>query len=993
MLFRWLRIAVLLLILALLSAGTYLNRIGLPDFLKRPLVEKLRARGVDLEFARLRLRWYRGIVAENVRFGRAEATNSPRFTLREVEVRLNHQALARLQLQVDSLALSHGRLVWPIAQANQASRALTVDDITAQLRFVPNDEWALDDFHANFAGVRFELAGNVTNASSVRDWPFLRTKQPAPSAFWQERLRRFADALEQIHFVSPPDLRLAVSGDARDLQSFTVRLALNAPGAETPWGKLNHGYLTARLFPATSNGFSRVELSLKAADMQTQWANASELDSTLRLVSTAGQTNVVDADLSLQAASVKTPRADTTNVEFTAHWIHSLTNAIPLSGNGDLRAATAFTRWGRVKDLQLAAHLATPTNVSPANASWAWWTNIQSYALDWECRLTQFQSEKINGGRILCTGAWRSPELAITALHAELYSGALDAKAHLDVGTRAASFNLASDFDVQKISPLLTERARIWLATFSWSQPPKLTGSGSGILPAWTNRQPDWRENIEPTLRLDGEFQAAGGAYRGVSVSSARSHFSYSNMCWRLPDLIVQRPEGRLELAYQENDRTKDYHWRIRGTFDPRALRPLLSTNELRGLDYFTFISPPVLDGEMWGRFFEYDCIGFRTRVVLTNFTFRGESASSLETSVGYTNRFLEFIEPRLLRGTQVVTAAGVGVDFKAQRAYITNGFSDTDPQTVARAIGPKVGHALEPYRFTQPPLAHVNGYAPLKGSRDADLRIDVDGGPFEWWKFKIPRISGDVHWLGEHVVLTNVQAAFYGGAAAGSAGFDFTPEKPGTDFRLAAVVTNMDLQQLMGDLSTRTNHLEGRVSGELLITNANSTDWRTVDGRGRVQLRDGLIWEIPIFGLLSPVLDSIVPGLGSSRVNEGSARFIITNGVIYSDTLEMRSPTMRLEYAGAVDLQQRVDARVTAELLRDTWVVGRVISLALWPVSKLFEYKITGTLAQPKSDPVYMLPKLLLLPLHPIRTVEGLFPGELSSTNAPPTSSEPPEK
>ena len=990
MLFRWFRITVLLLILALLGAGMYLNHVGLPDFLKKPLLEKLRARRVDLELTRLRLRWYRGIVAEDVHWGRAEG---PGLALKEVELRLNHRALARLQLQIDSLVLNQGQLVWPVAWTNDVPGALTADNITAQLRFLPDDVWTLDNLSAGLAGVRLELTGTITNATAIRDWPFLRARQPAPGGVWQERLRRFADTAGQIHFSTPPELLLGVGGDARDWQSFTVRLKLKTPDADTPWGKLSRGLLTARLFPASSNGLANAELSLTAESVRTSWADANDFDAALRLALLAGQTNVVDANLNLRAARVETRWASATNTQFTAQWVHSLTNAIPLSGRGELRAAAAATRWGGAQDVQLAARLATPPQAAPAAPSWAWWTNLQPYALDWECRLSQVQSEKIAAAKVLCAGAWRAPQLAVTNLHAELYGGALDARAHLDVATPAAGFELVSDFDVQKISPLLTEKARLWLAKLSWNQPPKLTGSGSAVLPAWTNAQPDWRETVVPTLRLDGKFQVGAGAYRGVPADSARSHFSYSNMVWRLPDLIVERPEGRLELSYQEDERTKDYHWRIRGTFDPNALTPLLSTNELRGLDHFTFTTPPVLDGELWGRFFDYDRIGFRSRIALTNFTFRGESASSLESSVRYTNQFLEFIDPRVLRGQQVVSAAGVGVDFVAQRAYITNGFSDTDPQSVARAIGPKVGRAIEPYRFTQPPVARVNGFAPLKGSSDADLRFDVDGGPFEWWKFKLPRISGHVHWLGEHLVLTNVQAAFYDGSAAGAAAFDFTSEKPGTDFQFTADVTNANLQRLMADLSTRTNHLEGRLSGHLAITDANSTDWRTVNGRGRVQLRDGLIWEIPIFGVLSPALDSVLPGLGSSRVSEGSARFAITNGVIYSDTLEMRSLTMRLQYVGTVDLQEHVDARVTAELLRDTWVVGRVVSLALWPVSKIFEYKITGTLDQPKSDPVYLVPKILLMPLHPIRTLEGLFPGESGSTNAPPAVSKPPEK
>ena len=135
--FRRFRIAVWLLILVLLGALLYLNQVGLPDFAKKPLLENLRARGLDLQFSRLRLSWYRGIVAENVRFGRADEPLSPQLTVAEVRLRLNHRALARLRIQIDSLVLRQGRLVWPIAETNQAPRQLAVDNIQTELRFLP----------------------------------------------------------------------------------------------------------------------------------------------------------------------------------------------------------------------------------------------------------------------------------------------------------------------------------------------------------------------------------------------------------------------------------------------------------------------------------------------------------------------------------------------------------------------------------------------------------------------------------------------------------------------------------------------------------------------------------------------------------------------------------------------------------------------------------------------------------------------------------------
>ena len=105
MYFRRFRITVWLLVLALLGALLYLTQVGLPDFAKQPLLDNLRARGVELQFSRLRLSWQHGIVAENVRFGRADESLSPELRVALVQMRLNHRALSRLQIQIDSLLL------------------------------------------------------------------------------------------------------------------------------------------------------------------------------------------------------------------------------------------------------------------------------------------------------------------------------------------------------------------------------------------------------------------------------------------------------------------------------------------------------------------------------------------------------------------------------------------------------------------------------------------------------------------------------------------------------------------------------------------------------------------------------------------------------------------------------------------------------------------------------------------------------------------------
>jgi hypothetical protein len=267
-----------------------------------------------------------------------------------------------------------------------------------------------------------------------------------------------------------------------------------------------------------------------------------------------------------------------------------------------------------------------------------------------------------------------------------------------------------------------------------------------------------------------------------------------------------------------------------------------------------------------------------------------------------------------------------------------------------------------------------------------ADIHFELDGGPFSWWKLNLTRISADVHWLDESVALRDVRSDFYEGKMDGFAFFEFPRGRPGTDFNFTMNITNALLQGLMTDLFPGTNQPEGWLTGHLVVTKANSEGTHTANGYGNFSVRDGLLWNIPAFGVLSPVLNGISPGLGNSRATAGQCTFVMTNGVVRSDNLDIRTQPMRLQYRGTVDLDGRLNARVEAELLRDMFLIGPLVSTVFWPVTKLFEFKVTGMLGDPKMEPLNPVSKLLLMPFRPVRTIKGLFPENSNSrTNAPP--------
>jgi hypothetical protein len=500
------------------------------------------------------------------------------------------------------------------------------------------------------------------------------------------------------------------------------------------------------------------------------------------------------------------------------------------------------------------------------------------------------------------------------------------------------------------------------------------------ILPDWNNHAPDsWRTEVQPTVRLDGKLSLTNAAFSNFSLGETHARFSYSNEIWTLPELVIKRPEGSLQIAGTENDATKDYQWHINGALSPGFLQPFLTAKAARGFTNFAFTQPVFLDTRIRGRLPDYDSITATGHVALTNCSLRGESVDSVETDFRYAHQVAEFLHPRLLAGPQNMQADGIRLDWPGDRVYITNGLGTAYPQAVANAIGPIPAQVMKPYHFSAPATARVSGYAPLRDSTNADLDFVIVGtAQLECLKFKTPAMSGEVHWTGQTLVLTNLAASLYGGTGLANIYFDFRPRN-GANFSFAADLTNVDIHGAATDLTSPTNHLEGRLTGHFVVTSGYSQDWHSCNGYGQADLRDGLIWDVPLFGILSTPLNIVSPGLGNSRATDAAAQFFMTNGVISTDHLDIRTTIMRLRYDGTVDLQGNLNAHVTAALLRDVPGLGPILSPVLWPVGKIFECKVYGTWKSPKTKPIY-IPRFLLYMLHPIQSMKDWFPNDSSN-------------
>lgn len=1027
-LFRWFRITVLLLVLAAVIAVIWLNQVGLPDFLKQRLRSELRAQGMEVEFNRLRYRWYRGLVAEQVVFGRAGESTGPQFSADELALRLNEDALWRREFQIDGVIIQGGRLLWPVWTTNNAPRQVSVGAIQASLRFLPQDTWDLTSLTAQSLGVSLALQGTITNAYAIRNWSFGGGRPPDPhtlAAFWRD----FLDEVDRTRLQAPAQLSGSIWGDARDLKTFSASLKFSTPQYSSPRGSGKNLSLSAQTRPH-SNDLLRAEIKLQADDPRTPWGQARRMALTMQAAPSLTELSPTNASLTLQLRDAKTSLGRAGNLSLTARFAHDTndpalvragysvtgnqvesgrfrfahallnaqavqvaSNLWPRSLAVQLQLADARMEQARAATVSIRAGLTVPSadelRLGDTNLSWR--TRLEKIPLDLETSLTHLQVTNLDVPTALLMGRWRAPLFTLDTAKGNVADGQWNATGRLDAVTRELSLALNTDFDPLRIAPALPEEARTWLGQFTWRTPPRLEGTARIVLPAWTNRAPDWEGAVLPTLALRGKFDVGEGTFRGVPATSGRGPLLYSNFVWQLPGLHITRPEGVLELSYTNNDLAHEYFFHIDSGLGLKALLPLVKNKAQRAaFDLVEFTGPARVTGSIIGNWENDKTIDARLHVTVTNFAFRGQSISELDTGLTFTNNLLTFANTRIYRPEGTGTVAEVRVDFNRDKIYITNGLSTLAPAAALRALGPKVEKTMAPFQFGRPPRVQINGVVDLDPKTILDdMRFEISGGPFQWHDYRLTEVTATAHWLGDTLTLTNVQGAFHEGRVAGDAHFDFLPGGS-ADFSFRAGLSEVNLHSLMIDLYSKTNKLEGILSGRLSVTRANTDQPKGWQGGGEASLRDGLIWDFPIFGVFSPMLNKVAPGLGNSRARQATATFTITNSVLASTDLEIHASAMRMQYDGTVDFDSHINGRMEAELFRDMPLLGLVVSKVLWPVTKLFEYKVGGTLGDPQTSPLF-IPKVFLMPFHPFRTLKELLPDE--KKDAPEPAPSPKEK
>jgi len=432
-------------------------------------------------------------------------------------------------------------------------------------------------------------------------------------------------------------------------------------------------------------------------------------------------------------------------------------------------------------------------------------------------------------------------------------------------------------------------------------------------------------------------------AYRTVPFSDFMADFSWDGERALLRDVHLRHQTGQLRADLF--DAPNDFRLNIESTIAPSAVHALASP----GLDEFLrdweWQRPPTIRLAIQGSDHHPENWRGDGNVALDRTRFRGVWMNSGNTSLHFADGAITCDNFRVVRDEGIGTGSFT-YDFKKHEVRISNIKSNLHPAEVIFWIDPKIWKTVAPYKFRRPPAVTANGVYQFRGGKNTHLEVTVDGGngmDYDFLGKTLPfdRVSGRLLFTNDRLQIVDLRGALLAGTLRGNADISLAKNDP--HYRANISVSEIDFPRLT-DLYYNYKTANGQLSGSYEFTGLGS-DPRTMRGRGKVEVTNGDVFAIPIFGPLSGILNHIVPGSGYSIAHQAGANVQINEGVIHTDDFEAAGMLFSMLGHGDIHfLDDKLDFNLRMNM--------KGPGVLLTPVYKLFEYTGEGSLKKPDWHP-----------------------------------------
>ncbi|MEY2439600.1 MAG: hypothetical protein QOI34_985, partial [Verrucomicrobiota bacterium] len=378
--------------------------------------------------------------------------------------------------------------------------------------------------------------------------------------------------------------------------------------------------------------------------------------------------------------------------------------------------------------------------------------------------------------------------------------------------------------------------------------------------------------SARPGLKVIGHATAPSFSYHKIPLRDLAVDFSWDGERILLRDLHMRQQTG--ELTADLFDGPNDFRLNIRSTINPAAVNPLLSRESQKFLSEWDWQRSPSIELTIRGRGRDPTTWEGQGTIALDRTRFRGIWMNSGTAKVRFGDGAVTYDNIRVTRNEGIATGAFT-YDFKNHEVRISDIKSDLQPAEIIAWIDPTLSKTVAPYKFRHSPNIHADGVYQFHGGKKTRLELTVDGPGGMDYTFlgktlPFDRVSGKLKFTNDRLEIGDLRAGLFSGTVRGSADISLARGDP--HYRANLAVKAIDFPKLT-DLYYQYKTAQGQLNGEYEFKGLGA-DARLMQGNGKVEVTNGNVFAIPVFGPLSDILNAIVPGSGYSVARKADATF-----------------------------------------------------------------------------------------------------------------------
>ncbi len=274
-------------------------------------------------------------------------------------------------------------------------------------------------------------------------------------------------------------------------------------------------------------------------------------------------------------------------------------------------------------------------------------------------------------------------------------------------------------------------------------------------------------------------------------------------------------------------------------------------------------------------------------------------------------------------------------------------------PQDILSMFLPQLAQTLNVFQFQRFPDFLVEGVIDLDPERqqktDLNVILQSRGGmivPFLGKDVVFRQFSSHLHISPKHVHLSPLTASVFGGNLKGDLKLTLRPKGQKPTYQGQFGWNNLQLSQL-GTTYKIPKKQTGTLDGSLTLS-GDGEDLSKLNGQGNILLKKGNLFSVPIFGPLSPILQTVTQDKrnGYERAKNASCSYLIRKGILYTDDFIAETSSIRTTGSGNINFKTQ---KVNLTIRTNTRGLIGFITLPLKPFLGLFQFHADGTINDPR--------------------------------------------